>query len=451
MIEGIWELLQTFTAESERAVFEKILQLGLDPNRGEISLEESYINLNAIVDLLKDAIEKEKLIQLPITIQRLILQHLNSIQSHQANILGNVDDVLNLVGAIEKLNTVIWQYGFYNMSDEVLGYQTKLNQLKQLELESKRLTKELKDGVQIKKSIENVLYEANSRYEEINALNTSSQVTFQNIQELEQQITQDKNNADNSTTIIQQHEGAVVQLLATATKNEAEILAMEGRVRDFFQEIAEHKESINASDELARTVVNDNSAKTKALIDELKALEEQIKTQIEKATGYSLFHSFQTRQSNIYKSKIFWASALAVVLALSAGLTIYLVNTVVGIDTAFFLKLSLSIPLIFAISFCTVQYSRERRLEEEYAFKSNISISLVPYQELVERLVSIDDAEARRQYSSFIIDAITKVFTSPTEEIFKDKSKGKGLINDAKALKNITELIDAVSKGIKGG
>ena len=136
---------------------------------------------------------------------------------------------------------------------------------------------------------------------------------------------------------------------------------------------------------------------------------------------------------------------------LTAGLTYYLVQAISGtdnktsLDIAFFLKLSFSIPLIFAISFCTVQYSRERRLEEEYAFKSNISISLIPYQELVEKLVSKDDKEQRKEYATFIMNTINKVFTSPTEEIFKDKNINKGLI-DIKLFKKLGEVAESLSK-----
>ena len=57
------------------------------------------------------------------------------------------------------------------------------------------------------------------------------------------------------------------------------------------------------------------------------------------------------------------------------------------IDTIFYLTISMALPLIYATPFFNLQYSRERRLAEEYASKSNISISLIPYKDLVEKLV----------------------------------------------------------------
>ena len=115
-------------------------------------------------------------------------------------------------------------------------------------------------------------------------------------------------------------------------------------------------------------------------------------------------------------------------------------------NAAFYLKLSISLPLIYAIAFCNVQYSRERRLEEEYAFKSNISISLDPYQKLVGNLVDKAKPEELSKYTAFIIDSVNRVFTSPTGEIFEspgDRSSAEKLI------KSLGDFIEPLLKVLK--
>jgi hypothetical protein len=104
----------------------------------------------------------------------------------------------------------------------------------------------------------------------------------------------------------------------------------------------------------------------------------------------------------------------------------------------------MTIPLIVAFTFCTIQYTRERKLEEEYAFKSNISVSLVPYQELVDKLIDKAQQGEKEKYSAFIIDAVTKVFTSPTDKVFASREKHKGFTE-----KTIKELIVEVVKVLK--
>lgn len=451
MIKQLWQLLTTFTPESQKTVINKSAEYGFDTTRGDVSLEESYINLDASVLILKEAIEKEKLIQLPISIQKVLLANLETISKNQTNLLVGSDEIINLKSNIEALNTNIWQYGLFNLSDEVLGYQTKLNQLKQLELEATALNTELKEGIKLKKKIDEANQTALEKLVEINTSLANATENLSTIQKLVVDSTEATQQVSAILVTAQQNETVITQSKATAIQNDAEITAIEQKIKEFFSAITAHKAEITTTATAAETAITTNTTKTNTLISTLEDLENEIKDQLQKATGHSLFHSFQTRQGLIKKSKIFWAWILAGLLVLTALLTLYLVNSVTSadkttaLDIAFFLKLSLSIPLIFAISFCTVQYSRERRLEEEYAFKSNISISLVPYQELVEKLVAEDDVEQRKEYATFMMNTINKVFTSPTAEIFKDKNEGKSFINK-KSLKDISELVEAVSK-----
>lgn len=449
MIERMWEILTTLTEESRTAALAKCAELNFDTARGGVALDESYINLNAAVVILKDAIQQRKLIQLPITIQTTLVAILESIAKHQTSLIAGSDEVVNLSTAIEKLNTTIWQYGLHNLSNEVLGYQEKLNQLKALEIDSARINNQIKDGLKLKEELEKLNKDAQAHLVLIvQSLSDAKKVGT----EIDQALVASTDASQRVSALlaaVEQNESTSAQKLATSVKNDAEISALEKKTSEFFAQINEYRTKIDATTENAAATVVSNSSQTNELISKLRELEEQIKKQIQKATGFSLFHSFQTRQESINKSKNFWVKVLAGLLIATAALTIYLVQTVATIDTAFFLKLSLSIPLIFAISFSTVQYSRERRLEEEYAFKSNISISLVPYQELVEKLVAIDNPEERQRYATFIMDSIAKVFTSPTEEIFREKHKGKGL-GDVKTVKQITDLIEALSKGLRG-
>lgn len=103
--------------------------------------------------------------------------------------------------------------------------------------------------------------------------------------------------------------------------------------------------------------------------------------------------------------------------------------------------------LIFAIAFCTVQYGRERKLEEEYAFKSNISISLIPYQELVGKLTDVGESSEKAKYTAFIIDSVNKVFTSPTERVFHPESHHKPLPD--KVVRQVFELTKELIKAGK--
>jgi hypothetical protein len=95
MINKIWDILTTFTEAAQKAAFDKCAELGFDTVRGVVSLDESFINLNSTIQILKDGIEKKKLIQLPITIQKEIHSRLDTISQSMTSLSNGTDDVVN--------------------------------------------------------------------------------------------------------------------------------------------------------------------------------------------------------------------------------------------------------------------------------------------------------------------------------------------------------------------
>jgi hypothetical protein len=189
----------------------------------------------------------------------------------------------------------------------------------------------------------------------------------------------------------------------------------------------------------------------KRLVENLDSLEGRIRDAIERATGYTLFHAFQRRQQDVRRAKNFWACALAacvvISLAVSSLFVYYALPNIKAYDAAFYLKLSFSVPLIYTIAFCNLQYSRERKLEEEYAFKSSISISLDPFQKLVGDLVDKANPVELSKYTEFIIQSVNRVFTSPTGSVFEGTRAERN--SAEKIIKAMGDVIEPVVKGLK--
>ena len=507
MVDQMFPILTTFTEESQGAILARCSDLKFNPDSGAVPLRESFINLGAARDILIDAIEHQKLIQLPITIQSMLLKNLSEISRAQASLLGGTDEVVNLVAAIEQLNTSIWQFGLHNLSPEVLGYQRKMNQLKNEELQLKKLADQLTNTIALKSEFDAVLdasrkerdalasdrASADAQAKAITEMAAKSTETEQKLaatlasaetstatalsaadqkfatalstaeQKMDAQVSALEKKAATTLATIEQTDRNATQLLAKTNASNAEVLAIEPKIKEFFTEIASARQTLEDLKKLSETTVTTNKARAEqviaahdaeasALIAKLKQLEDQIGDQINKATGFSLFHSFQTRQEALRASSRFWMKALAgalFVALLMGGYLIYELRNA-PVNGIFFLRLALSVPLFYAVGFCTVQYGRERRLEEEYAFKANISISLDPYQQLVHKLVKEDNPAEWEKYTLFIIDSITKVFTSPTEKIFESPEKEKaGPKLSNKTLKQIFELMGAFLKEIK--
>jgi hypothetical protein len=443
-IEKMWENLTTYTDESQNAILSRCNELGFDPNRSEIPLAESFINLNISRDILKDAIEKKKLIQFPLSFQKELLSNLDNITRLQNSLISGTDEVINLSNSVENLYTNIWKYGFYNLSDQLLGYAIKMNQLKSLLVKIKELQKELGQGINVKSELESILSQFQSNLQDILAFANQSKELTESIGQMHKEVSEISQKSQAFFSTIQQYDAASAQHLSNAKLSSTEVHALNTKIKEFFETIDNYKKTINDTSDYAISTIETNKKETGVLITRLNELEDQIKEQIQKATGYSLFHSFQTRKDIVKKSKLVWEYILGVLLLLSMGVTYFISTTTEVITIAFYLKLSMSVPLIYAITFVTIQYSKERRLEEEYAFKSNISISLIPYKELVEKMIDSENPQEREKYTAFILNSIGEIFNSPTSKLMDDSSSSN--IDSEKALRGLGKTIEAILK-----
>lgn len=536
----IGRIASTLTGDMQSAALTKARDLGFGLTLGRLSLEETLINLSNIRDVLLDATEKSKLAHLPLRLQYTLYSQALKVSETLTALVNGTDAVYALEDVVDELTSSAWQYNLHNLSAEVLGFQQKMNQLKDQEiliLKALRAAQDFETSSQragnLLQEIEGVLTNARKHGEAIDTNMAQASATLAKVAEAEQEISGRVTRAEQSASSTAQYE-ADANTASSAARTIAgklpEVEAEIGAAKTSFAELATRIEGLLSSfdldsttaltdfqskrDEVMKTaeseardiregitklseelrtsaanllqataaqletfqsghadklnanidatngrasetiekldsafqaalkeqdvIYEDQRANAQGehnrLVSELDKLEDRIRDSIGRATGYTLFHSFQKRQEDLARSKNWWAWTLAIVIGISVGLSIYFigyVSSVVTFGPAFYLKLSVSLPIVYAIWFCTVQYSRERRLEEEYAFKSSISISLEPYRDLVERLVVKDKPEELAKYSAFIIESVGRVFTSPMETAFdrnRDSTPAEGVI-----------------------
>jgi hypothetical protein len=599
LAQELGRIANTLTNDAQNAALKKCQELSFDTNKGMISLEETLINLSEARDILLDAVSKRKIIQLPLRLQYALYDQTQRIAQQLTSLTSGTDEIINLVNSVEDITAAIWQYNLRNLSGEVLGLQSKMNQLKAEETRIRQVSREAAEFSSLQDSARSALGQISQMASEASGLRTSMTNSSEEISSILSKAAEQGQRISSVAAQVDQHGTTATQQLATTKQAAADTEAaakkskeLQGEIevgRDSLQSllgkaqeslasaqtaaeaqladtkmkadglVSASQESISAlttrlesamaeqmtalkaavgagtnSLDLAKTEMENRVTKLvadastqltqletahetkfsgqlqefilnaqnqqvaqenrltaqlkeasgelqkqltdqaatfntqvtewanradqsvtaaqeehKRLAADLNELEGRIRESIERATGYTLFHSFQKRQLDLAKAKRNWAmvlGGLVVVSLIASAVFIYHLQYVTVYNAAFYMKLSISIPLIYAIAFCNLQYSRERRLEEEYAFKSNISISLEPYQKLVEGLVDKTKPEELSKYTAFIIDSVTRVFTSPTAQIFEtpgDKNSAEKLI------KALGEFIEPVIKGLK--
>lgn len=367
----MWELLTTFTDESQQAALAKCVELGLDQNRGVVSLDESYINLSSASNILKDAIQQDKLIQLPITIQKTIFAALESVARSQSGLIAGTDEVINLADAIEKLNTHIWQYGLLNLSPEVLGYQTKLNQLKSLELAAVETQRKLQEGILVKENLERLLSEAETQSESLKASVIDANTSSAAANEALVQATDSSQKAAAALAIAQQNETNSAQLLATSTKSNAEILV--------------HQANINAlvsGFSTLKTDLETNKSTQEQLFKEFEAYRDRIDGLLGDANRTGMAASFAKRKNDLDSPMKAWLYVFGgSIIGLVVMGVIYLAPLLdSGNLEQLPSRLALTAPFIWLGWFSAKQYGYTSRLREDYAYKEASANSFEGYK-----------------------------------------------------------------------
>ena len=556
----IQSLCTTLSGEAMETAEAKAKANQFNVDRGDITFTEVAINLTSAREVLRDAIEKQKLIQLPITVQKELLANLQAVSRALLGLMNNTDEIVNLGNAVEALNTSIWKYGLHNLSGEVLGYTTKLNQLKQQEVRAKNLLAILENGHALSERLTMLALQAENAVEQISKSKLAAQQDASDSATARAQMQEEATKASGAAAAAAQSESQAAQYNAAAKTAESEITPLAASIKGFFGEIDGYRKQISssvdevskfltesgstitratsegtakisseidrwnaaaknatesqalaltsslegnrtafaelvsgfnareserikiaseadalrmqkASDELSLLATNleqkvallesglkqrseetieKNSEETKKHVEELAALKERIKDQLAQATGFGQFGAFQSRQNTVSKGKNFWIWSVGVLAFLVVGLTCFIAYSTASGDlhsAAFWIKLSMNIPLGFLITFCAIQYNRERRLEEEYAFKASISVSLTPYRELIFSILQKDGVLQDGNYTKFVVDSVREIFTSPTERVFESSKGIEGI--PEKALKTAAELIGTALKAAK--
>lgn len=309
-----------------------------------------------------------------------------------------------------------------------------LQEMNTLAEEMRRLDQESQQActqtAQHAQDAQSALAAANERNTQVEALLAGAQASIQEMSTIEeslrklnaeaaslnQQTTQYAQEAQNALTTANERNEQVDKLLAQARSSNQEITTFETDLKKLYDEAQEFRDKITKTEQAAQETVNQNNARTQQIHDYLADLEEQIKVALQKAVGSGLFGTFHERSGKIGKGKWIWA-ALAGFFGVGTIIWVSKIAYTCGdrIGPPLYFKLAVALPVTLIVWFCIAQYSRERRLEEEYAFKSNISFSLVPYKDLVEKILLQQGDAGRDKYSTFVIDSIGKVFTTPIE------------------------------------
>ncbi|GIK70132.1 MAG: hypothetical protein HND27_07115 [Bacteroidetes bacterium] len=242
---------------------------------------------------------------------------------------------------------------------------------------------------------------------------------------------------------------------------DADIRAVQKNHSDLYEQLKTQKETQDKDFKTALDKITEEHTKLTGVItsgDEkvvfFKSLEDFIKEKQKEiielgalAAGGALGGTFGLREKKLADGLGLWKWAVPVITLLSLGWVVLVftcLKTNTGnlwVDTV--LNLAKTVPAFILMGFVFRQYTKERNLQEEYAFKAAIAQTIKAYSDLLKE----EDTEKNKSKQQMLMEAIKRVQSAPKlyhekgSRIFAFTTRG---LSDS--IKNLNETIS----GLKG-
>lgn len=325
-------------------------------------------------------------------------QHEASLTSYCQRKSLTLDNTLDL---LDSFKYIYWDVSRVVKNKEQISYNLELDNLK-------KLNKDLKNA---KKQYDSLIKSINDSNLDII---DQKEIISERCKDVDVFHTTVKSQHDQINKIFNK-----VEIIDSKTEAEA------GQINEVFTDIENKKKNLevdmkNIKDK-AEQLMELHKSDTSDLLHRLMEIEKDITDKLKSATGISLFHSFKKRKDTLWWSKLFW---LVCMLGCSAFLILEAPALVENLaNQPLYVRFGFLLPVFYILGFVTKQYSNNRRLEEVYAMKSNISLSLSAYQQVIKELImdeSLQKNDDKNQCVDFMVDSIKNIFASPLKENKKD-------------------------------
>lgn len=250
----------------------------------------------------------------------------------------------------------------------------------------------------------------NEKVNELNKLLAQKQQEFATLQSNQNQSNNLLNNITNVNKNAETHNNAVEQI-----KNKCNTILTDLEKKQ--EKVSQQQKDIDKQIETANASLNGFERDSKEKIAAIQSGYDSVSANVEdvrKMMGYiadgTLSHSFNKRKENIKRSEKLWMwICLGTLLGLIAWVCVIFIwlSADTGIVWADILINGIkATPLAFAFGFALTEYSKERNILEEYAFREAVAVTLTAYLEQL-------NGENTEEQKKLLVSTVEKLYTKP--------------------------------------
>lgn len=433
--------------------------------RQEYTYEELLNDLPNSIDYLKQNIEDGTFDILVFSVRNNFLTIITQINSLLTNIYANHQQFPQLMDQTQALMQQVRIYRLDFEARRIPRYKEKIREYREL-IDNLNEVNDALDTIKTKQAaLDTTLASAKKIIEEIEELKIEAEEIDNNITSRLENVNTMNNQVNVLLETVRENRENIIELVQEAKVSTQSVKELENNISKFHDLIDENRSNmhkfieeseiqvLNLRDQSAKTVmeikiktenqVHEHEIKTDEIINKNIEQQSEISKQLKKAVGASLFSTFDIRKIELNKNLNKWLIAIIVITSMLVGLSGWVAYDIIKAEVALYVllvKIGISFPLVYALAFVSSRYTKERRLVEEYAFKSTISLALSPYADLVKK---IEEEGSDGKYRDFLIGSIENIFSAPTDKAFGYNKHGT-TSNHTKTVDEVLSMLEKV-------
>jgi hypothetical protein len=336
-------------------------------------------------------------------------------------------------------------FNIRGLSERQIEYENELGSITKIKLELQEelnVVKKIKSEIEKDNELINEKIEAsNEKLEEIEAeLET---ITTRKL-ELTKQAEALKSYNDDLVTAKEKADENLEVIVNSMTESKSN----EKLITSFANKVQERDKRLNELEVLTES----NSKKLlefekerQNILSESKKLIESAKIALNYKTAEGISASFQVQYEKANNKSVFgwWIFGAIICLLLTITLGIWILYNVPNDMVILFARISLlPLPIIGAI-FCANQYTKQKNIIEDYAYKMVLAKSIVGFSEQLKK----NGTENNEEYIHYIKTALEEIHKDPLRK--RTTSNSKESKTEPTDLNQIVELFEKIKKLIK--
>ena len=413
-------------------------------NIGKYSATEFLFFFNKMINQLDNELKNGLGFLLPFT-----ENYANDFGSvNLQNNLTNIKNYLNSnqFAAIEPIMDGLIHYqiknGFWNKS-EIMSHPVDTEEIKKqktiINLNQKAIEKNLQSYEELKSNLDATVSDFNEFIDEKKG----------ELIEITNLLTTANNQLTEINTVVSNSANKETEIDGILKNIKDKVIAVSESITEYetdFTSIKKDNSELKTELETAISKALEDLKKSKEGIEFIESNREEIVRLTGMAADGALGSKFDQRQNVLNKGLNFWKWAIPVMTVLAGGWVVIVFTYLIPNFNDEWVNILVSIlktsPAFILLGFVFSQYKKERNLQEEYAFKSAVAMTLTAYSEMLSN-ADVEDNTSRQQ---MLLKSIEMVYNQP--QIHPHKNERLFSLNTKDLKETVATLADAV-KNIK--